>query len=95
MQRGVTNDVPCTAVGSWCSGLPPAIHQGGGNAELKLSYKFLEAAEVGTSAIKFPYIFVTCMDTVGQKSVVIGVSHLLIQDSVGTPWRVSKDPSSH
>lgn len=59
VQRGVTDDVPCTAVRSWCSVLPRAIPQSGGSAELKLSYKLLEATEVGISAAKFPYIFAT------------------------------------
>lgn len=77
VQRDVTNDVSCTALGA-VSVLPGAIHQGGGSAELQLSYKLLEAAELGTSAIKFPHIFVTCMDIVGQKNVVIRVSDLLV-----------------
>ena len=67
----ITDGVPCTAVRSWCSALPSAVHQGGGSAELKLSYKLLEATEVRTSAIKFPYIFMACMNSIGQKNVVI------------------------
>lgn len=82
VQRGVTSDVLCAAVGSWLAVLPCAISQGGGSAELELSYKLLEATEVGTSALRFSYIFVTCMDSVGQESVVIRVSHLLVWDLV-------------
>lgn len=67
----LTDGVPCTAVRSWCLALPSAIHQSGGSAELKLSYKLLEATEVGTSAIKFPYSSVARMNSIDQKKVVI------------------------
>lgn len=68
----ITDGVPCTAVRSRCSALPSAIHQGGGSADPKLSYKLLEATEVGTSAIKFPFIFVAWMNVIGQKNVDTG-----------------------
>lgn len=54
----------------------PSIHEGGSSTELKLSYKLLEATEVGTSAIKFPCIFVAWVNSVGQNKVVIRALHI-------------------
>lgn len=54
----ITDNVPYTAIRSWCSALSSAVREGSGSAELKLFYKLLETTEMGTAAIKFPYTFV-------------------------------------